>query len=90
MKQRANLKLDDDSTLDGKMEKLAESIADDLISGGEPKRARTDAFAKLTTYFCATRKLSGGEGATPDEPTRGFNFGAAKAKFSKHAKDPVQ
>ena len=82
MTKRARLALTDDETLDGKMEKLATQMADDLIGGAKIERQKVEAFAKLTSYFTATRKLTGGE----DElPKAGFSFGAAKARMGRSA-----
>lgn len=79
MKQRVKLSLDDEGTLDGKMEKLAIAMADDLLKNTPIGRPKIEGFAKLTSYFTATRRLTGGG----DEPAKpGFTFAAAKARMS--------
>ena len=80
MSKRVILNTADESSLDGQMERLATQMAADLLAGAVVPRPKIEAFAKLTSYFTATRKLTGGEDAPP--PT-GFSFGAAKARLSK-------
>lgn len=78
MKQRVNLKLDDEDTLDGKMEQLAIQMAEAMLGDVPIPRPKIEGFAKLTSYFTATRRLTGGG----DEPPKaGFTFGAAKARL---------
>ncbi len=79
MKQRVNLKLDDGDVLDGKMEQLAVKMADMLLNEQQVPRPAIEGFAKLTSYFTATRRLTGGDEAPPKA---GFTFGAAKARLA--------
>lgn len=72
----------DKDDLADKMEKLAETLADDLKGNGEPPKARIDGFKALTTYFTATRKLNL---KNPDDDEEGTTFNGIRQKLNAPA-----